>query len=311
MKILIAILFFGFYSMTFAQSKKEEIEILKLRTDSLNRVISNERISNKESITLLNESINNLKKELADSLKSLELLKIQNKNLIAEASKQKNEYNKKETEYQKRNEELNAKLTRLDAAIQKLNDSIRILNSPKSDKYKALSSMIGDHNLSTIEMNSGMNTLIDYYIENGKWKVDASANYDGQREPIQMKISPQILQKLSSLKMRVNEDMSLSLLCNSIEIVKVNYSENGPDVQLEQPREDYMMIPSELSSTSFNFENQIYLFASDVNDSVLTEFAPYEEANLNTFIIYINKSSKAIYLITTNGMDQALYTFVN
>ena len=81
MKILSAILFFGFYSMTFAQSKKEEIEILKLRTDSLNRVITNERISNKESITLLNESINILKKELADSLKSLELLKIQNKNL--------------------------------------------------------------------------------------------------------------------------------------------------------------------------------------------------------------------------------------
>jgi hypothetical protein len=100
MKKFIALVFVLTYSTIYSQSKKEQIQSLNFKIDSLNNVIKNNNLS-------FNEEVNNLKKEnlqLSNAISkdkitfeekissvndSLSLLKNINKNLNAKISKQK------------------------------------------------------------------------------------------------------------------------------------------------------------------------------------------------------------------------------
>ena len=63
-KILFFILIFQ-TNLTFSQSKKEEIELLKVNVDSLKIVLENERNSNFKKVQELNSAIENLKNQIS------------------------------------------------------------------------------------------------------------------------------------------------------------------------------------------------------------------------------------------------------
>lgn len=65
--IMQKLLFFGFlltFQITFAQSKKEQIELLTKRVDSLNSVLSNERNSATQKTTEFKSNVSQLQKEI-------------------------------------------------------------------------------------------------------------------------------------------------------------------------------------------------------------------------------------------------------
>lgn len=85
-----SLLFFSQFQVTHAQSKKEQIEVLNGRLDSLNRILENERgVSNKKHLEFENE-IRDLKSQLlkiqlglTNTNKELNTLKIANDSLVS------------------------------------------------------------------------------------------------------------------------------------------------------------------------------------------------------------------------------------
>lgn len=80
MKKIIFILFSLQIGLTFAQSKKEQIEILKMRTDSLTNVLDNERKINIIKVQALNSSIEIKKNQINAKSVEVDDLKHQLKN---------------------------------------------------------------------------------------------------------------------------------------------------------------------------------------------------------------------------------------
>lgn len=95
-RLIFFTLFFQFY-VSFAQSKKMQIEILNIRVDSLNTILSNERNSNTQKTQELNYLITNLENQIS-TLKKKNDISIQK--LIEQISilKDSGNYYKKEFE---------------------------------------------------------------------------------------------------------------------------------------------------------------------------------------------------------------------
>jgi hypothetical protein len=65
MKIFLYLTLLLLFSTSFSQTKKEQIEILTNRMDSLNRVLDSERISNQNKIIELNSAVTKLESQIA------------------------------------------------------------------------------------------------------------------------------------------------------------------------------------------------------------------------------------------------------
>ena len=117
MKIIIFILFVFQMNSTFAQSKKEQIEILKMRTDSLTNVLNNERKINIIKMQELNYLIEITKNQIDSFHNVLKKLNIN--------------FNQKELDNIKLENKFNAKLIKVDDLKHQLEN--------KSDSLKVLS----------------------------------------------------------------------------------------------------------------------------------------------------------------------------
>ena len=81
-KIIILILFVFQMKLSFAQSKKEQIEILKMRTDSLTNILDNERKINISKVQGLYSSIEINKNQIDSLYSELKRAKERNKNQV-------------------------------------------------------------------------------------------------------------------------------------------------------------------------------------------------------------------------------------
>jgi len=66
MKFQLLIFFFFLFSFVFSQSKKQQIEILNKKMDSLNQILRSERNSNFDKVNSLNNSIVNLENRISN-----------------------------------------------------------------------------------------------------------------------------------------------------------------------------------------------------------------------------------------------------
>ena len=132
-----AILFFLLLntSISIAQSKKEQIDMLKLRIDSLNSVIYVERNSSSNSIINLNSKIS----VLEIKIDSLSLMLKNNKDSLY---KKELEFNNLNIKYGKINNDLALLETRLDSLKKVQPKNIEEINNPDEmitvDKYKSI-----------------------------------------------------------------------------------------------------------------------------------------------------------------------------
>ena len=65
MKKLFVFLIILFTNLSFAQSKKEQIELLNFRVDSLNQILKAQRNTHQEKVTAFNSTISNLQSQLS------------------------------------------------------------------------------------------------------------------------------------------------------------------------------------------------------------------------------------------------------
>jgi hypothetical protein len=98
--------------------------------------------------------------------------------------------------------------------------------NPKSKK-EILQSLVGTHNLKSVSSLMGMNTLTDFFIQNGQWKGTMSVMQMGQRDVVDMDLEAETIKTLKSLKIVVAADLSLSLLHNGEIIFSTPFNENG------------------------------------------------------------------------------------
>ena len=73
--INILFLFISLSFSTFGQTKKEKIELLSFKVDSLTQLIANERVSETNEKNYLNLEISNLEVKIVDLTNSINLLK--------------------------------------------------------------------------------------------------------------------------------------------------------------------------------------------------------------------------------------------
>lgn len=153
----------------------------------------------------------------------------------------------------------------------KSNDSTaNRVNSDSTDKEElsrkksTLINLKGEHKLSSISGFMGANTMVDYYIENGKWIASGSSLSGGMREGYDIELSKDDLKKLQSMKIVVSEDLSLSLFCNNKEYFKTPFQEDGLSYFLKKSPKDYESNMSiNLKPNSTFIDDYLYLYAKD------------------------------------------------
>ncbi|MBP6271942.1 MAG: hypothetical protein KA394_05305, partial [Fluviicola sp.] len=130
-------------SLVFAQNKKQQIEILTLRIDSISAVLQAERAASDLKISELTTSIESLNKRVADLNKELATAKQQQ--LVT--TQQLTAATSRNAEYEK--------------VLALKNDTIKQLKAPPSLKRKTLTSLVGTYPLMAISASAGANTLLD------------------------------------------------------------------------------------------------------------------------------------------------------
>jgi hypothetical protein len=133
MRFLFLIISFSFINLTFSQSKKEHIEILNKKIDSLNRVISNERNLNSENVNSLNLNILNLENQISNLETEKSTLNDNIVKLKKELKIKTDEIQSKSLEIKSLEDEVNEKTDTIElynSVIKNLNAKIELITPP-------------------------------------------------------------------------------------------------------------------------------------------------------------------------------------
>jgi uncharacterized protein (TIGR02145 family) len=180
MKICISFALSLCISMGFSQSKKEQIEQLTLRVDSLNSVLRAERNSNAQKITSLENSITQLNAKIADYTAQITSLNAQVSTLTADVQTNKAATVSKQQELQALQAQLKVKqdsLTLVNAELLKLKPPVKpvVVTAPTptpSGPYKTVTIgaqvwMAANLNVSTFRNGD----LIPQATSDAEWKA--------------------------------------------------------------------------------------------------------------------------------------------
>lgn len=269
--------------LTIAQNKKQQIELLTARYDSLHAVLLTERATTSHSINELTATVNTLTKEV--------------ETLTSEIAR----LNSEKRANQLKINALTEQLSLLNTQIQLKNDTISQLKAPPSLKRKTLTKLIGVHNLQAIAAAAGANTLMDFYIENGKWTADGSSIHQAQREGFDIELIQDDYDKLSSYKLIVQEDLTIVILCKEKPFFSIPYNDKGMVYQLKQTNEHALLPPNFSENTLFN-EDKLYLFATDqIDESTTSELTVNEMYIGNAAYLYYDTQEKNFQLFFYNS----------
>lgn len=133
-----------------------------------------------------------------------------------------------------------------------------------SEKKSTLIKLKGDHKLKSISGFMGANTMVDYTIENGKWKASGSSNMGGMREGYDIDLTKDDLKKLQTMKIVISDDLSVSLYYNNKEYFKAPFKEDGFSYSLKKSPKEYSSHMSEnLKANSTFIDDYLYFYAKD------------------------------------------------
>lgn len=277
-------------SLVFAQNKKQQIEVLTLRIDSISAILQAERAVSDLKITELTTTVDSLNKRLADLSKELATAKQQQ--LVT-------------------TQQLTAVTTR-NAEFEKVlalkNDTIKQLKAPPSLKRKTLTSLVGTHRLMAISASAGANTLLDFYKENGKWTADGSSIHEGTREGFDIELIQDDYDKLASYTITVQADLTVVIACKNKPYFTIPFNDNGMLFDLNTAN-DYLMLPPNLSETTTFQADKLFLFATDkIAETVSSELTVNEMFIGNAAYLFYDIKEKTFELFFFNG-DPTSFVF--
>jgi hypothetical protein len=187
-------------------------------------------------------------------------------------------------------------------------------NEEWSLKRKTLDQLKGTHTLHSISGFMGANTMVDYFIEKGKWTASGSSIEQAMRVPFDINLTSQDLQKLKSMKVKVSEDLTVSLLCNNKIFIKVPFEEEGFTYLLQNAPKNFTqshILPPTLQAKSTIVNKALFLFAKDFVSE--TEISPLDIAQVgaDVMVLKYNTAEKQFELNLFYGecCDESTYIF--
>lgn len=285
-----SLLFLLTFAAVFGQNKKQQLETLTARYDSLTAVLVTERTTSTRSINELTASVEQLTKQqesLTADIARLNADKRANQLKLNNATEQ---------------------LALLTAQLMLKNDTISQLKAPPSLKRKLLTSLVGTHQLSAISASSGANTLLDFYKENGKWKADGSSIHEGTREGFDIELIQDDYDKLASYAITVQADLTVVISCKNKPYFTIPFNDNGMLFDLNTAN-DYLILPPNLSETTTFQADKLFLFATDkIAEAVSSELTVNEMYIGNAAYFLYDSKEKTFELFFFNG-DPTSFVF--
>lgn len=184
----------------------------------------------------------------------------------------------------------------------------------QSAKFKLLTSMIGTHQLSSIDGMVGVNAMFNFAGKDGEWKGEGSSNMDGEREGYDIEIGEEQLAKLKTMAIVVSEDLTVTLECQGKTICKIPYTENLTEFKLNDSKEflEYEVIPKELSAEKSVFNSWHYLLVrNDYSKELMNAVNATESFDADFICIKVSENLKEFQVDLRAGAccDQATYVF--
>jgi len=119
-----------------------------------------------------------------------------------------------------------------------------------SPKKALLTKLVGEHKLISISALRGVNTMVDYSIdENGKWSAGESFLYGGMREFVKINLTKIDRARLESMKIIVAEDLTIKISCNGKDYFSIPFQENEMKNEPSDPNQT-ADIPDSTSANS-------------------------------------------------------------
>jgi outer membrane murein-binding lipoprotein Lpp len=285
-----SLLFLLTFAAVFGQNKKQQLETLTARYDSLTAVLVTERATSTRSINALTTSV--------------EQLTTQIESLTAEIARLNSDKRANQLKLNTATEQL-ALLT---AQLMQKNDTIKQLKAPPSLKRKTLTSLVGTHPLMAISASAGANTLLDFYKENGKWTADGSSIHQAQREGFDIELIQDDYDKLASYTITVQADLTVVIACKNKPYFTIPFNDNGMLFDLNTAN-DYLMLPPNLSETTTFQADKLFLFATDkITEAVSSELTVNEMYIGNAAYLFYDNKEKTFELFFFNG-DPTSFVF--
>jgi hypothetical protein len=226
-------------NFSFSQNKKEQIETLSMRSDSLNKVIlSKEAEINyfTSEIEQKNQSLFNKDNQIKDLEKKLD-------NLLSEKNQ-------------------------IEKSLDSTKKLIRIINertSPFSSKKQILKRLVGEYSLDNISGFMGANTLFDTYFDNGKWTSNSSSLELGMRELYQNDLTQTDEKLLESIKLVIDSNLTINFKIGSKLIFTSPFSEMKTDYNVSNIENDELHDELQNLNSSVIFQDD-YLVLFVKND---------------------------------------------
>ncbi|MCH2044035.1 MAG: hypothetical protein MK212_07805 [Saprospiraceae bacterium] len=185
--------------------------------------------------------------------------------------------------------------------------------APETDSKKKalLKKMIGTHKLKAIEGLSGVNTMMEYNLNDGKWSASESSNVGGEREAYDIELSADQLSLLNTMQLTVKDDLTIVLSSKDTDHFSVTYQEKGMAYKA-QGEISGGSIPKELNAETdfFGDSGNLYLYLKagtedDVKSINITEiFADAVALNVDG-----STGNFVLTVFNSECCDEASYTF--
>jgi hypothetical protein len=296
-KQILLILIFSQSILSFSQSKKERIELLNYKIDSLLSVLKHRRYDLEENISHLN---NTTRKETSRTNEE----KIIQKTEITNIESEKNNLSLKQQQIDaelKKNIQL--KLEKEKKLILLKDSLIYLSNSYVSKKRKITTSLIGEHKIERVSRLIGANGMEDFYFENNKWKASGSSIYQAMRRPYKVDITNEDLSVLNTLKIIVNKDLSINLISKNQIILTIPYNDELNLFEVSKLGGDHLYeisLDDKINQNTIFFEGSLIYSALQYDEDKLKYgLVPH----YNLLFKYNFKEKKMV--ITSNSFDES------
>ena len=183
-------------------------------------------------------------------------------------------------------------------------------NEPNKKKA-LLTSLIGEHALDFIDGFVGANTMMEYHLDEGKWSASGSSNVGGTREGYAIDLTEEDIQKLTSSKIIVAEDLTVSYVCDGVSYFSIPFDGAGMPVELSQAPSEYynVSMPDSLNAQTTFVNNILYLYAVDKVPSGDIEAADIAQVMADGFFLSCDEEGFQLALFYSGCCDNSIYSF--
>ena len=167
--------------------------------------------------------------------------------------------------------------------------------APISKKKEILQNAIGEYQLTSISGAMGANTMFDTEKVKNKWLSTSSSISEAMREAYDIELNKSDIKLLNSLKIEVNQDLTVKLTAGNKVIVESKYIDNGMDYKINAKSELNERLESLSPSTVLEGDN-LMILANDHIDYSTILTGSFDVITSDNMTLYYNVKEKCFYL---------------